>query len=351
MPTTRDQIWHTVLDLMQYQRGITAADVRNAIENGSPSKRTILDTLNTMVDFGYLESSGGTGSAPQEYHPIQPSPSIRTDGYTPSSSNHSGIFPYPGSKGRLAEWIIEYMPEHDTYVEVFGGSAGVLYNKPRSKYEIYNDIDDNLTHFFKILRDQPDELAEWLSSVPYSRSQYEEWVEDYYNSKRPDDPIARAGQFFSIRYMQFAGVSSGENGFKARARRSPARTFDNARDRLDAFAERFDQIIIETLDYDQLFGTYDDSAADVLFFADPPYPEKETHYRTNFDHDRFIDALGKLQNDWIVTYSNPPERLTDMAQTIVHRDTRRRMQRKAATGTDTLLSNFYTENRTDFINS
>jgi DNA invertase Pin-like site-specific DNA recombinase len=101
---------------------------------------------------------------------------------------------------------IDQMPDHDTYVEVFGGSAGVLYNKPRSKYEIYNDSNDDLTQFFRVLRNQPEELAKWLQKVPYSRSQYEEWVDEFYAGIRPDDPIIRAGRFFALRYMQYTGL-------------------------------------------------------------------------------------------------------------------------------------------------
>ncbi|WP_050047387.1 hypothetical protein [Halanaeroarchaeum sulfurireducens] len=29
------------------------------------------------------------------------------------------VFPYPGGKSRFASWILEYVPEHTTFVEVF----------------------------------------------------------------------------------------------------------------------------------------------------------------------------------------------------------------------------------------
>jgi len=181
-------------------------------------------------------------------------------------------------------WIIDIMPAHDTYVEVFGGAAGVIYNKPRSKYEIYNDHNEDLTQFFTVLRDRPDELSAWLESVPYSRAQYEQWVAEFYNGVRPDDPIARAGRFFSLRYMQFLGIASSPNGFKTRARRSPARTFDNARKRIHSLARRFNQVTVESQDYQAIFRKYDDSAVDVLYYADPPYIGGEDQYSGEFDH-------------------------------------------------------------------
>jgi len=41
-------------------------------------------------------------------------------------------FPYPGGKTRFVDEIRERLPDHQTYVEPFGGSAAVLLNKPES---------------------------------------------------------------------------------------------------------------------------------------------------------------------------------------------------------------------------
>jgi DNA adenine methylase len=237
-----------------------------------------------METLDILGSEGGTGSAPRRYYPKDPSPAELSSGYTPRESSQSGTFPYPGGKGGISDWIVDTMPDHETYVEVFGGGAGVLYQKPRSKYEIYNDADKDLAQFFTVLRDRPDDLAEWLRSVPYSRAQYDQWVAEFYNGVRPDDPIERAGIFFSLRYMQFLGIASTPNGFKTRARRSPARTFDNARKRIHTLARRFDQVTVESQDYHEILEKYDDSAVDVLFYADPPYVGGEDQYKGEFEH-------------------------------------------------------------------
>ncbi|MFN3438244.1 MAG: DNA adenine methylase [Acidovorax sp.] len=43
-------------------------------------------------------------------------------------------------RSELAGRIIEKMPIHQTYCEVFAGAAWVLFKKPESKVEIINDI-------------------------------------------------------------------------------------------------------------------------------------------------------------------------------------------------------------------
>lgn len=346
MPTQRDKIWTTVLRVIETNRTFTAAQVQEKIGDDAPSKRTVRDTLNAMETMGLLASNGGAGRAPREFYAEQPTTTVQPTGYTPRQSSSTSTIPYPGGKGQLAEWVIEQMPAHDTYVEVFGGSAGVLYNKPRSKYEIYNDINDDLTQFFRVLRDHPDELATWLQTVPYSRSQYEEWVDDFYAGIRPDDPIARAGRFFSLRYMQYIGIASTANGFKTRARRSPARTFDNARRRLDELANRFDQVTIENQDYTAILETYDDSSVDVLFYADPPYPGSENQYDMDFDHDAFARCLQEIESEWIVSYAEVPDQLE--SYTTIERESRHRMRRNSGDVSETLICNFDPQERDSF---
>ncbi|WP_224333516.1 DNA adenine methylase [Haloprofundus halobius] len=299
-----------------------------------------------MESLGFLESDGGRGRAPRVFYPVEADPAVETPGYTPRASNQSGTFPYPGSKSHLSRWIVDVMPTHDTYVEVFGGSAGVLYNKPNSKYEVYNDVNDDLTQFFTVLRDRPDDLAEWLQTVPYSRTQYNTWVEEFYAGHRPDDAIERAGRFFSLRYMQSLGVSNAPNGFKVRAKRSPARTFDNAKRRIPELADRFRDVTIENQHYREILTGYDDSSVDVLFYADPPYIGSEDHYNTEFDHEDFVDCLREVDGDWIVSYSTIPDGLEDY--TVVEHQSQHRMRRGSGAIDEHLVCNFDPADRLSF---
>lgn len=59
-----------------------------------------------------------------------------------------------GSKNRMANNLLKLMPPHKHYAEPFGGSAALLFAKPRCVgVETYNDVDDGLVNFFRVLRD------------------------------------------------------------------------------------------------------------------------------------------------------------------------------------------------------
>jgi len=80
---------------------------------------------------------------------------------------------YYGGKYELAPWIISFFPNHLNYVESCGGAASVLISKPRSPLEVYNDQDGYIVNFFRVLRDERDDLIERIELTPWARDEYE----------------------------------------------------------------------------------------------------------------------------------------------------------------------------------
>ncbi len=77
-----------------------------------------------------------------------------------------------GGKYRLRKKIIELIHKgHQSYVEVFGGAAWVLFGKEQelSKTEVYNDINSDLVNFFRVLKYHSEEFKFWLKKDIVSR--------------------------------------------------------------------------------------------------------------------------------------------------------------------------------------
>lgn len=220
------------------------------------------------------------------------------------------VFPFPGGKSQLASWILDYLPEHECYVEAFGGAAGLLVDKEPSPVEVYNDSDSDLVHFFRVLRTQPDELGAWLDAVPYAREVHERWVERFYNGYRPADDIERAGRFFYLRYSQFGAGYGSPNGFGTSKVNNQATSFANKLERLEEFADRFDDVVLENLDWTEVLKKYD--GPDTVFYCDPPYLDQGEYYPAGgIDHEAFGEALLDLEGQFLCSYTEVPESLRD----------------------------------------
>lgn len=180
-------------------------------------------------------------------------------------------FPYYGAKARLAPWIASLLPPHRVYFEPFCGSAAVLFAKSPSAHEVINDLDGNVAAFFRVLRDQPDELERTCRLTPYSREEYR--AAELTGGGFLDD-LERARRFFVRCSQSFNAAGAGKhhgcawsNGMRRGS--SQATTVRDVVDRLAFAAERLRAVVIDNRPAAQLIPSYDGD--DVVIYADPPY--------------------------------------------------------------------------------
>jgi DNA adenine methylase len=234
-------------------------------------------------------------------------------------------FPYIGGKTRLADWVVDHLPPHTTYIEPFGGSGAVLLNKSRSKVEVFNDLDDDVVTFFQVARERPEELAEWCQYTPFSEQHHDQWADQFFAGERPDDDVEHAGRWLFLRYSQYAGKVSRKSGFKREAPEDEkgsrnAQNWTNAPDRIEQVADRFRGVSITNEDALSVVERYDSPEA--AFYLDPPYWEKEGLYRVSADHARLERSLREIDGYAIVSYTDIPPGLYDdwtvVEQTVTH---------------------------------
>ncbi|MDS0279385.1 DNA adenine methylase [Halomicroarcula sp. S1AR25-4] len=263
-------------------------------------------------------------------------------------------FPYPGGKTFHVGEILPYFPDHELYAEPFGGSASLLLNKQQSHIEVLNDLDSDVVHFYRVLRQQREELQEWLRTVPFSRELHGRWARAFYNGHRPSDDVVRAGRWFYLRYTQYSGKIDGISGFKASSVRSEPRRLRNATDALDEVADRLRDVALECLHYQSLCEKYD--CKNALFYFDPPYvgPGDDLYtHEGKFDHTALTELLAGLEGDWICSYGDLPE---ELEEAIVEHDWNRRQYKihysingdEREKATERLVMNFDPDEATSF---
>ena len=162
------------------------------------------------------------------------------------------IMQYQGGKFRLATWIMPFFPEHDVYVEPFGGAAGVLLRKDKSKLEVYNDLNSDIVSFFRVMRDseKAERLAHLLELTPYSREEYK----SVYDLPKSEDDVEMARRLLVKSYMSYysnGATRESRQGFGARMSWNSLKlgmlpVFNKYTDLIPAFCKRLKEVFMHT---------------------------------------------------------------------------------------------------------
>lgn len=171
-------------------------------------------------------------------------------------------FMYMGGKGRMVPHILPLLGEHSCYTEAFGGSFAVLLAKPPSQVEVANDLDGNLVTFWRVLRDQPDELTRLCMLTPHAHAEYAlDPDNDVTDLERARRVWVRMTQGFKPT-MQWAGWRS--HHAEALARRLP-----NATEHLLALAQRLQHVSLDCRPATKVIQHWDSPTT--THYVDPPY--------------------------------------------------------------------------------
>jgi len=234
---------------------------------------------------------------------------------------HEGIrspFRWVGGKSRLRKYIIDLLPSHSCYLEVFGGAGWVLFGKKPSPVEILNDIDQDLMSFFRVVKERPEELIASFEMELVSRSEFDRLAA---LDRATLTDVQRAHRFY---YLIMAGWG-GELNYP----RFQTSVFDGGggnrlvgalrtlKDRLKPVHERLSTVLIECLDWRECLERYDREG--VVAYMDPPYPGNGCNYKHNMrdwaGHRELADRLHRSACKWIYSSYDTPE-VRDMFQDL-----------------------------------
>ena len=216
---------------------------------------------------------------------------------------------YYGGKARIASQIVPYIKAipHTVYVEPFFGGGAVLYAKgkiDRGNNDYYreaiNDLNKQLITFWRVAREQPEELARWIELTPYSQEEHREARKIYNNPSEYSDLNVAWATYIQCN-MSFSNVIGG--GWKAGViGRNESATWVNRASRLPECFERLRDVHIGCEDALSFIKRWD--CPHGLIYADPPYPNAEQgHYGgyTLDDYQKLCDALDACESSYVLS--------------------------------------------------
>lgn len=220
---------------------------------------------------------------------------------------------YVGGKSQSCKKIVELMPEHDCYCEVFCGGCWIFFAKPEAKIEVINDINSELINFYRVVQRKCDEFKKREKYEMYSRELYYEYMNDFYSGKHSTlDDVERAFRFFCLLKEAFGSTFGGGWGYGAV--RNNATAYFNEFKIIDEISNRLKRVQIDNRDFEDVIKGYDNERT--LFVTDPPYikslSENSNYYKssgnvfTMFDHQRLFNRLKTIKGKVILTIDDMP---------------------------------------------
>ena len=225
-------------------------------------------------------------------------------------------FGWYGGKFSHLDWLLPLLPEATHYCEPFGGSAAVLLNRNPSPVETYNDIYGEVVTFFRILREQPNELIRAIGLTPFSRQELEIAAKD---SNLPISDLETARRFFVCARQVRTGLAQTASAGRwahclltSRAGMAGAvsRWLGSVED-LPEIAQRLLRVQIEHAPAIEVIERFD--SPETLFYCDPPYPHDSrsdikayAHEMNDEDHKKLAKVLNHVQGKIALSGYNSP---------------------------------------------
>lgn len=183
-------------------------------------------------------------------------------------------FGWYGGKYSHLDWLLPLLPQDcQHFCEPFAGSGAVMLNRPPAPVETYNDLDGEVVNFFRVLRDQKDNLLEAIALTPFSREEF-----DLACTLDPAlDALERARRFYvRARQVRTGLAQTASLGRWANCKNTSRAGMSGVVsrwvggiDKLAFIADRLLRVQIENRPALDVIALYD--SPQTLFYCDPPY--------------------------------------------------------------------------------
>ena len=202
-----------------------------------------------------------------------------------------------GNKAMLAKHcgILSLFPPHNTFIDMFFGAGGLFFNKPRAKYNICNDVDDEVFNLFMVIKEQKESFIQELTVTPIHHSLFKHWVKN-----KELDPILKAVRFiFLSNYSLYSKMNTMKFSIASNEKQLIL-------DKVNATFNFIQNVRFMNSDFRNIISSISfkqnrDDIQNSFIYADPPYFDTSNTYGKNFkpmnfsssDTEELFDTLVK----------------------------------------------------------
>ena len=236
-----------------------------------------------------------------------------------------------GGKTKYRDVLYDLFPEHDRYIEPFGGSFGVLIGKPKSKEELITDLQPHVINFYECIKYYKqgfyENIKENIDKFTTSDNPRELFLQHrgYLENEKDlldifENPFTTVTELNSIAANYYIINKTCMNGIirfnkKGICNSSYGGTVKGrgflTEEWFNKIEERLKDVEIRNWDYTKALETAKDSS---FTFLDPPYYKVFTSYSSfkfsEDDHIKLRDNLNNLSGKWLMTINYHEDILT-----------------------------------------
>ena len=216
---------------------------------------------------------------------------------------------YYGGKATHLPFILPLLKPNKKFIEAFCGSSVVSLNHERSEIEIINDIDNRISNFFEILRENKmnDELLDDISLTIYSQEDFEKAKEIC------NIPIEEARRFYILANQSFMSGQKSWQYTPNVVRNSMSQNISRWLGRYPLVERTVHRVkMMQILNIDGIRLIKKSACKNTTVYADPPYPKEVRttnnvyqHEMTDEEHVIFLEVITKSPADVVISsYEN-----------------------------------------------
>ncbi len=236
-------------------------------------------------------------------------------------------FRYAGGKFYARKLILTHVPTHHAYIEPFAGGGSIFFAKDKVPFNQLNDIDNELINVYLNIRDNANQLVDFLKRQSVRESRIPEKLANsvpigdplpaskelhgfFKNEYKPQNELERAGRWYYLNRTSYSGIMNSQNmywGYGDKYSMQPKNWAQN----ILRTSQKLQGVRLTNLDFENVI---DNAPDDALLFLDPPYFNADQdkfyqHYFSKQDHYRLADCLRRNSERLrlFVTYDNIPE--------------------------------------------